>query len=109
LLEAAPYIDRIDAKTGGDNVEVFVEGWRPTSCHKSQETLVTPELDNTKIVIRMQQSMPPVGQTCLPLQERMKLKVADLPKTQKASYKIMVLGHKGWHQLDISHLMPEGL
>lgn len=109
LNETAPLVTEIKTKTTGDNIEVFVKGWRPSSCHKTQEVFVSQEAEVTKIVIRMQKSPPPPNQLCTPTLEPMNIKVADLLKTQKASYKIMVLGHKGWHELDITHLMPAGL
>lgn len=109
LAEAAPYIDKVEVKNSPENIEVFVEGLRPTSCHKSQEILVEQGIENTKIIIRMRRTEPPTGQLCQKLQDPLQLKVADLPKNQKSSYKILVLGHKGWHELDVSHLIQEGL
>jgi hypothetical protein len=109
LSESAPYIYKVEAITSGDTIEVFINGWRPSTCHKSQEVLISKEAVSTKIIVRMQKSEPPLGQSCSSSSELVKLKVADLLKTQKSSYLISVLGHKGWHQIDLTHLMPEGL
>lgn len=110
LSEAAPFVSEIKVQTEGDNIEVFVKGWRPSSCHKSQEVLVTQETEVTRVVVRMQRSKPAANQVCSTTNlEPLNIKVADLLKTQKSSYKILVLGHKGWHELDLAHLMPTGL
>lgn len=109
LTETAPLISELKTTIGETSIEVFVVGWRPSSCHKTQEVLVTQEADATKIVIRMLKSAPPAGQLCSTTMEPMTIKVADLAKTLKSSYKIMALGHTGWHQHDITHVMPPGL
>lgn len=109
LSESSPLVSEIKIKRHDSNIEVFVEGWRPSPCHKSQEILVSPGADSTRVVIRMKKSAPGPNQNCNAKPEPLNLKVADLNPASKSSYKIQVLGHKGWHVLDVTHLMPQGL
>jgi len=104
LYETAPIISRIETLVNENTIEVFINGWSPSGCFNKQDISVDTENPNhTKVVLRLQDTDKSESGECSETKKEFRIKVADLAKSQKNSYLIKALGHRGWHTEDLRH------